>query len=514
MARMFLRLPARTFLLMFVLLLVSTRGKGQQGLKKEIEKYKGLVRYVSLDKCYRLNGYDYYWIRHTSRQEALMRLLARAQDYGLEEKDYQYGFFQSFKKNGLGTRTSDSAAADILFTDAALHFLGEVRTGNRPPGLRYDGLGYAPDISDIPQLLHDYLEGAEIKKLTGRLQPATPEILAIARKLDWIRQRKNDSNFREVKVLSHQSGNANSLLLLKLYQLGVTDTLDHTINDRELSRKIKEAQELFDIFPDGVLRGTTLQALNIPLQRRETELTLALNYLKWLRPLTQQAFVLIGNIPSASFVVYDRDSVVLDSKLIVGKSSTPTPTLSSTLTELVLYPYWMVPKKIATRELLPSIKKNIGFLELGNFQVINRQGRVLDPYAINWRAFSTSYFPYVLRQSTGCDNSLGIVKFNFYNPFAVYLHDTPGKTLFSFHKRYFSHGCLRVEKPLELAHLVLGDNRMAIDTLTEKGCLEHQSPLVVPVKRGLPLIILYSTVWYTKSAGLKFYEDIYRKLEP
>jgi len=195
-----------------------------------------------------------------------------------------------------------------------------------------------------------------------------------------------------------------------------------------------------------------------------------------------------------------------------GKPATPTPTLTSTITEVILYPYWNVPNKIATREILPSIKRDIGFLNRGNYQVLNSQGKVVDPYKINWHSLSTSYFPYTIRQSTGCDNALGIVKFNFYNPFTVYLHDTPYKGLFSFNKRYFSHGCMRVDNYLELAHFLLGRNRKAIDTLTAKGCLYQQAPKPVPVERDLPIIILYSTVWYNKEGVIKFYDDVYRYL--
>ncbi|HTM92436.1 MAG TPA: L,D-transpeptidase family protein, partial [Flavisolibacter sp.] len=132
-------------------------------------------------------------------------------------------------------------------------------------------------------------------------------------------------------------------------------------------------------------------------------------------------------------------------------------------------------------------------------------------YKIDWKSLSATYFPYHIRQSTGCDNALGIVKFEFYNPFTVYLHDTPNKGLFSFNKRYFSHGCMRVEKPVELAHLLLGRNRIAIDTLTAKGCLNQQAPKPVAVEKELPVMILYSTVWYNKEGEVRFYDDVYGK---
>ena len=103
----------------------------------------------------------------------------------------------------------------------------------------------------------------------------------------------------------------------------------------------------------------------------------------------------------------------------------------------------------------------------------------MDPYSINWKALSRTNFPYLIRQSTGCDNALGLLKLNFNNPFSVYLHDTNSRNLFKNNRRFYSHGCMRMEKPMELGHLVLKNNPTAIDTLEQKGCLRNQSPITV-----------------------------------
>jgi murein L,D-transpeptidase YcbB/YkuD len=314
-----------------------------------------------------------------------------------------------------------------------------------------------------------------------------------------------------VRISSKAADSSNLPLLKKLYQLGITDTLATTVTKNKVQASLRKAQLQFDLVSDGVLGKATLGVLNISLQQRLEELRGALNTLRWLEDIKQTQNALILNIPSANFMLYEKGRMVLSSKVIVGKASTPTPTLASTITEVILYPYWNVPHKIATRELLPRIKRNIGYLQSGNYQVLNKQGKVLNPYQINWHALSPGYFPYLIRQSTGCDNALGIVKFNFYNPFTVYLHDTPTKTLFQSNRRFFSHGCMRVEKPIDLAHFLLGFNRIAIDTMTEQGCLNSQSPIVVKVEDPLPVFILYSTVWYTQEGEIRFYDDVYKR---
>jgi len=137
----------------------------------------------------------------------------------------------------------------------------------------------------------------------------------------------------------------------------------------------------------------------------------------------------------------------------------------------------------------------------------------MNPYSINWHALSRSNFPYLIRQSTGCDNALGLLKLNFYNPFGVYLHDTPNKNLFLLNKRFFSHGCMRMEKPMEIGHLVLKNNHIAIDTLTQKACLKNQSPIRVKADENMPVIVWYNPAGIDTAGRIIYYEDIYEKFK-
>jgi len=223
--------------------------------------------------------------------------------------------------------------------------------------------------------------------------------------------------------------------------------------------------------------------------------------------------VIVVNIPGAYLKVYRNKDVILEMRIIVGTRSTPTPTLASKVDEVILYPYWHVPYKIATKELLPAIKRNTGYINAGNYQVLNMAGKIVDPYSVNWHALSTSYFPYIIRQSTGCDNSLGLLKLNFYSPFTVYLHDTPNKNLFMLNRRYFSHGCMRMEKPADLGHLVLKNNTIAIDTLEQKGCLLNKAPITVHVDEHMPVIVWYNPAGIDSAGRVLFYEDVYGKFD-
>jgi murein L,D-transpeptidase YcbB/YkuD len=240
----------------------------------------------------------------------------------------------------------------------------------------------------------------------------------------------------------------------------------------------------------------------------------ALNTFRWMYPiLDENENTIIVNIPSATLLLFHYDTVIFESKVIVGKRSTRTPRIASVLTDITIYPYWIVPKSIATKELLPEIKKNIAYLERNNFQVLNKNGRIVKPGSVPWNTLTESNFPYTIRQSTGCDNSLGLIKLGINNPFNVYLHDTPWKILFESANRFYSHGCVRVQKAKELSHILLKENSIAVDTLDEKASLLGREPTVLKLQSKVPVLILYNTAWFDMKGDVRFYSDIYSKLE-
>jgi murein L,D-transpeptidase YcbB/YkuD len=461
------------------------------------------------------NNYNYKcaWVNNRSNMQYLIQLLEKAPVFGLENEDYQFNFIEYFRINQIiSSARNDSLLAEIRLTDAAIHFYRDVAYGARTPAPGYNGLNYSPDCFNIPALLADAISRNRLSLLLQEMEPPLAGYFALKKLLFRFNHSVNDSLFTEAKITTNVVNNKNRPLLNRLYYLGITDSLNPHYSNAEIKEKLRVAQRMFNVLDDGVLRSTTIQAMNVPLSVRIEELKLAMNTIRWLRCISEQSPVVVVNIPSASLMVYKGSNILLESKIIVGKKSTPTPVFTSTITDVVLYPYWNVPPRIATRELLPLIKRNPEYLEANSMQVLNKNGKIVNPYTINWSQLSTSNFPYILRQSTGCDNSLGIVKINFYSPYSVYLHDTPWKTLFNFNKRYFSHGCVRVEKAIELAHFLLKENSIAIDTLEEKGCLNNQAPKTVPVAEKVPVFVLYNTAWTDSSDLVQFNDDVYEKL--
>lgn len=464
---------------------------------------------------YSQNHYGFSWLAAQNKTVLLQltKNIRSAESFGLSEEDYQPGLFKAYSAASFSPANEyDSLLAELKFTDAAIHFLHDVMMGNNPEPVSYDGLKYIPSCYNTAALLNAYLSSGRFSEMLTELEPREAEYLAVKLKLNLFQKTTAAENFKDAYVTASKNILGDNMLLTRLCQLGLINPGTLLLSEATLKTKLKEAQGLFSLLSDGILRSTTAEAMNVPVRARINELKLTLNTLRWLNCIKKEQHVVIVNIPSATLLLYEHGKPVMESRIIVGKRSTPTPTLSSTITEVILYPYWNVPYKIATRELLPAIKRNPGYIDANNYQVLNSNGKVVDPGSINWRSLSAGNFPYTIRQSTGCDNALGLIKLNFFNPFSVYLHDTPGKSLFGLNKRYFSHGSMRLEKAMELGRYILKENSVAIDTLTAKGCLKNQTPIIVPAEENIPVFVLYHTAWIDGGAVVKFYEDVYDRL--
>lgn len=236
----------------------------------------------------------------------------------------------------------------------------------------------------------------------------------------------------------------------------------------------------------------------------------ALNLERWRQEAIPDTEYLLINLPAYRLEVVRGDSVVRQHRVIVGKPETPSPTLSSTIDHFTLAPDWHVPRSIATKEILPILKKDVGYLARNNYAVYDGRGRPLNPYQINWRAVSAQSFAYTIRQSAGCDNALGNIVFRFKNPYSVYLHDTPVRQAFTYPMRALSHGCMRVQNPMRLATFLLERGGQFRKLPTEEECARQSTPQHIRLAKSIPLHVRYFTC-ATENGRLLFYPDIYQR---
>ena len=260
----------------------------------------------------------------------------------------------------------------------------------------------------------------------------------------------------------------------------------------------------------GIIDSNTLKALNVNPAKRLRQMHASLA--KWqVLPKNIGARYIHINVPAYEMNLVENGNKVLNMKVVVGRSTRPTPEIYSKIKTLVLNPTWNVPKKLAAEDIVPKQMKDPNFLKKSKIQIFkdwSQKGEPIDPSTLDWNQIWEQGFPYHFTQSPGYGNSLGKVKFLFNNRHGVYMHDTPKKYLFQKIKRAYSSGCIRLEKPFQLAEYFLQDNPR-YDHQSVTDVLTTNKTTYIKIKNPIPVYITYITAWIDKNGHLHFREDIY-----
>lgn len=242
--------------------------------------------------------------------------------------------------------------------------------------------------------------------------------------------------------------------------------------------------------------------------KRIDQLIVNMERWRWQKKPVPERYIGV-NVPSFQLKVVEGDSVVLESRVIIGRPETQTPELESVIRSFIIYPYWHVPRSIL-KEILPGIQKDTSYLKKHNYQVLDQNGKLMDATKLDWSAFDHKTFPYVLRQREGSENTMGVIKFVFNNNYNVYLHDTNARGLFRQQNRALSHGCVRVQKAVELARYLAKDDDTYVGPEDLDQYLIVQHKMTVDVVKPIPVLLQYFTAVREKD-GVVFYDDIYGK---
>jgi murein L,D-transpeptidase YcbB/YkuD len=282
--------------------------------------------------------------------------------------------------------------------------------------------------------------------------------------------------------------------------------------DAAVAAAVKRFQQRHGLPPTGVIDSrATIQALNVPASVRLAQLEANLKRLQKLAPRTASRYVLV-NIPAAQVEAVDNGRVIQRHAAVVGKPELPTPELSSKVSEVNFNPYWYVPRSIIHKDLVPKGRQfaqhGQDMLAAYHMQAFDPQGNLVDPRQINW--FGEEVYTYSYRQLPWKENSLGFIKINFPNKDAVYMHDTPLKSLFGKPIRYESHGCVRVHNVAGLADWILQGNpgwdMSRIEMMKRTG-----EQLDVKVNRSTAVYFAYISAWATPDGQIHFRPDVYRQ---
>ena len=281
------------------------------------------------------------------------------------------------------------------------------------------------------------------------------------------------------------------------------DSLEY---DGALETAVKRFQERHRLAADGAIGRATIRAMNITARSRIDQVRVNLERARWVVGGLSDSFLLV-NLPAfKAYLIRDRANV-WEARTQIGREARQTPAFRADMRYVVFNPDWTVPPTILAQDVLTGMRKGENTINRKHLTIYDRQGRVVDPSAIEWAHARPGNFPYTLRQAPGPDNALGRVKFVFPNEHSIFLHDTPSRELFASDQRTFSSGCIRVERPLELAERLL--SAQGVDAARMQEILDSGKSETIFLDQPLPVLIVYWTVSVGASGELRFARDVY-----
>lgn len=440
---------------------------------------------------------------------ALLRAFDGAGRDGLVPADYDPG--ASARARGDATHL---VGTEISLSAALLHYASDIRRGRVVPEKMDDNQRIAPRPVDPAQVLTGAASTADTEAYLALLAPADPFYLGLRQALDRYTAIATAGGWPTIapggKLAVGAADSRVPSLRRRLQLTGdlAADPFGANSNrfDDSLRRAVSRFQQRHGLSATGEVNATTLRALNVPVATRIGQILINLERARWLPEDLGDPYVLV-NMAAFELNVVEAGKSVLEMRVVVGERDKETPIFSDEISYIEINPYWNVPKSIAYKEKLPELRRNPYALNGQNIRVLGPGGGVIDPGTVNWAAVGPN-FPYRLRQDPGPKNALGRIKFMFPNPYDVYMHDTPSRALFKRQVRAFSHGCIRVEKPMELAEFLLGSGwpRARIERAMASG---KNTP--VTLARPVPVHLVYLTAWVDAEGVVQFRDDLYNR---
>jgi murein L,D-transpeptidase YcbB/YkuD len=282
--------------------------------------------------------------------------------------------------------------------------------------------------------------------------------------------------------------------------------------DSQLANAVKQYQNQHGLSPDSVIDQPTIDALNITPKQRLQQIKR--NIERWQNlPQDHTRYVQV-NIPSYELYVVDNKQHLDEIKVIVGEPDWPTPVMTSNITTVIVNPNWNIPSSITEQELVEKIAADPSYLNRNNIQVKTSYGanaKIVDPENVDWQKYvGPKKLPYKLVQSSGNNNVLGQIKFQFPNAHSIYLHDTPRRELFSLTHRDLSHGCIRLERPIAFLR-ALTDHSPGLNISEAMAKLQSGQTQYLTLTEPMPLYVTYITAWINNNSQIQFRPDIYHK---
>ncbi len=467
------------------------------------------------------------WIQQgkpTLQARAIIQSLKSAAEKGLRPEDYdgpQWDERLSKFDRSTVVPESDLVKFDLALTVSAMRYISDLHIGRVNPRLFHFGLDIDHQQIDLSEFLGQRLVGAtNVESVLISVEPPFPIYRrtedALKKYMEFARVDGGEhlpTSAHEVKPGDTYAGLPRLAKFLTLLgdlpeQFGEVHAEGRY--QGAIVKAVKHFQRRHGLEPNGILDTPTLKKLNIPLSRRVTQLQLVMERMRWL-PRQFDPPPIVVNIPEFRlYAVNGEYRSAFTMKVIVGKAyGHQTPVFASEIKSVIFRPYWNVPESILKAELIPHLQKNPSYFSKNSYEIVDRNEQVVSEEAGSKEIIAQLRGGKLrVRQTPGPENALGLLKFEFPNRYAVYMHGTPAQQLFSRSRRDLSHGCIRVEDPVELAKWVMR-NMEEWSEENIRAAMNGEKTMEVKLKVPIPVLILYNTAVVVEGGEVHFFDDIY-----
>lgn len=473
---------------------------------------KGTAGQSEAQKLYFLYGARHFepiWLSEAANGDVtfspaaqqIIELFKTAGSEGLNPADY---FTAALDVNAAKGDPLKMAALETAFSAATVRYATHIYTGRLDPRQVNPLLDVAPKQLDEAALLVELAQSPDPAKVLAALEPTHPEFLALKAALANFDQSRTNQPLQidAGQTLKPGMNDPRVPALRTRFELPAAEG---DVYDDALVEAMKAFQTSLNLEVDGVMGPATLAALNggVPVTRED--ILANMERWRWM-PRDLGKFHVFVNIPEFRLNINRDGKSEYTTRVVVGTTKNQTPIFSDNIRHLVVNPYWNVPSSIIKGEIAPAVLRNPGYIESHNYDLLYN-GEPVSPWQVNWSMVSSTNFPFRVRQRPGTGNALGQIKFLFPNKHDVYLHDTPSKSLFARDFRAFSHGCIRVENPMEFAGALMA-NEPNISRASLEGMFGPNERWVNP-ETQIPVHLAYFTVRVEADGSLRNFGDVY-----
>ncbi|MFP4623614.1 MAG: murein L,D-transpeptidase [Gemmatimonadota bacterium] len=477
---------------------------------------------------YEARGYRPAWTDQDEilpRGVSLLEAVGLANAEGLDRERYHFSTAREMARLLAEDAAEERkleylGSLDLLLTESFARLSDDLVAGTIDPDAA--GLDWRIERGEVDDraLIERVVAGEDPRTVLGSIRPRVPYYDRLVRALARLREIDAQGGWPAVSdgdVL--EPGDEDVRVAELRARLMATDDPEESrlagygldsalVFDDSLARALSHFQTRHNLHEDGALGPKSLAALNVPVEDRIEAIRLNLDRWRWLPSDLGDSFILV-NIAGFELELVRHDSAIESMNVVVGKTANRTPVFQDTLEYMVVNPYWNVPASIAREEIIPAAARDPDYLARNNYEVVY-DGSTVNPASVSPEALRNG--SYRIRQKPGLGNALGNVKFLFPNDMDIYLHDTPASHLFSQKSRAFSHGCIRVERPDDLARTLLGELSDR-DPSDYDALRSRQGEQWVPLDEKIPVYILYFTAWVDDDGTIRFHEDVYQRDE-